>query len=64
MGKGRRMFPEACLEACDGNPYRALHLAVRITRYRMIAALEIFPDWNEPLPLAVRETRDRELRAA
>lgn len=61
--KGKRSLAQECVEI-RGPGYPALLLAIRITRWKRIANLEIWPDPDEVLPLEVRHARDRELRAA
>lgn len=61
--KCRRTFPEMLLDI-TGDPIEALQLAIQITRWKMIANLEIWPDSDEPLPAGVRHARDRALVAA
>jgi hypothetical protein len=45
---------ERCLDAADGDPWRALALALKMTRYRMIIDGRIEPEPDEPLPVFVR----------
>lgn len=56
-----REFHHRCLTIAGGNPYQALAIAIRITRWQMIANLELWPEWDEPLPLEVRHARDEQL---
>jgi hypothetical protein len=52
-----------CVEI-RGPGYPALQLAVQITRWKLIAKLEVWPEPGEDLPLEVRHARDRELLRA
>lgn len=61
---GARGMVDRCLDAANGDSHRALILAVRMTRYRLIANHQLAPHPAEPLPLEVRHARDRALRAA
>jgi len=50
-----------CLDAANGDGTKALLMAVRITRWRMIAHLQLLPEPDEPLPVEVRHERNRKL---